>query len=86
MSIQVNVDCCSNVSRVHLLDKLDTKQQCSHSVTCCLQSEPDGFASFHLYVCAAFLSRFSTDLQLERDFQVRTKTFVTAVVLKRGTS
>ncbi|CAH1784398.1 unnamed protein product [Owenia fusiformis] len=31
--------------------------------------EPDGFASFHLYVCAAFLSRFSADLKREKDFQ-----------------
>lgn len=30
--------------------------------------EPDGFASFHLYVCAAFLTRFSSQLQRERDF------------------
>jgi len=35
-----------------------------------VQSEPDGFASFHLYVCAAFLTRFSQDLQRERDFHV----------------
>ena len=35
-----------------------------------VQSEPDGFASFHLYVCAAFLTRFSRDLQRERDFHV----------------
>ena len=62
------VDIC--VKRMNVLDRADTKQQCSHLVTCCLQSEPDGFASFHLYVCAAFLSRFSADLQLERDFQV----------------
>lgn len=32
-------------------------------------SEPDGFATFHLYVCASFLMKFSADLQLERDFQ-----------------
>jgi len=31
-------------------------------------SEPDGFASFHLYVCAAFLTRFSADLRKEQDF------------------
>ncbi|ESN94115.1 hypothetical protein HELRODRAFT_121441, partial [Helobdella robusta] len=31
-------------------------------------SEQDGFASFHLYVCAAFLTKFSTQLQRERDF------------------
>lgn len=31
-------------------------------------SEPDGFASFHLYVCASFLTRFSADLQNEHDF------------------
>ena len=39
-------------------------------MTCGVQSEPDGFASFHLYVCAAFLIRFSQDLQRERDFHV----------------
>ncbi|XP_074645248.1 TBC1 domain family member 22B-like isoform X2 [Tubulanus polymorphus] len=32
-------------------------------------SEIDGFAFFHLYVCAAFLVKFSKDLQRERDFQ-----------------
>jgi len=31
-------------------------------------SEPDGFAMFHLYVCAAFLTRFSSELRAERDF------------------
>jgi hypothetical protein len=36
-----------------------------------LQCEPDGFASFHLYVCAAFLTRFSQQLLRERDFQVK---------------
>jgi len=38
-----------------------------------VQSEPDGFASFHLYVCAAFLTRFSRELQRERDFHVSCK-------------
>lgn len=33
------------------------------------QSEPDGFASFHLYVCAAFLTLFSTQLLKGADFQ-----------------
>ncbi|KAL4227114.1 hypothetical protein ACF0H5_015087 [Mactra antiquata] len=32
-------------------------------------SETNGFADFHLYVCAAFLTRFSKDLLRERDFQ-----------------
>ncbi|XP_052780592.1 TBC1 domain family member 22B-like [Mya arenaria] len=31
--------------------------------------ENNGFADFHLYVCAAFLTRFSKDLLRERDFQ-----------------
>ncbi|KAG1682599.1 TBC1 domain family member 22B [Nymphon striatum] len=31
--------------------------------------EPDGFASFHLYVCAAFLIHWSKDLLREKDFQ-----------------
>ena len=31
-------------------------------------SEPDGFAAFHLYVCAAFLTRFSAPLRAEPDF------------------
>ena len=35
------------------------------------QSEPNGFADFHLYVCAAFLTRFSKDLLREKDFQVK---------------
>ena len=41
-----------------------------HLVTCMFQSEPNGFADFHLYVCAAFLTRFSKDLLREKDFQV----------------
>lgn len=32
-------------------------------------SETNGFADFHLYVCAAFLTRFSKDLLREKDFQ-----------------
>ena len=55
---------------------------CSRAVMCksrlgladvflCLQAEPDGFAMFHLYVCAAFLTKFSLDLQHEKDFQVQ---------------
>mmetsp|Transcript_6184 Transcript_6184/g.26125 ORF Transcript_6184/g.26125 Transcript_6184/m.26125 type:complete len:92 (+) Transcript_6184:1947-2222(+) len=31
-------------------------------------SEPDGFAVFHVYVCAALLARFSNELR-EMDFQ-----------------
>lgn len=34
------------------------------------QSETNGFADFHLYVCAAFLTRFSKELLREKDFQV----------------
>ncbi|BFZ08319.1 hypothetical protein BsWGS_11358 [Bradybaena similaris] len=33
------------------------------------QSEINGFADFHLYVCAAFLKRFSDDVLREHDFQ-----------------
>lgn len=32
-------------------------------------SEPDGFCKFHLYVCAAFLSRWKVDLEQKKDFQ-----------------
>lgn len=32
-------------------------------------SEPDGFAIFHLYVCAAFLNLWSKDLKQRKDFQ-----------------
>lgn len=32
------------------------------------QSEPDGFATFHLYVCAAFLNIWSDELLKQRDF------------------
>ncbi|XP_797601.2 TBC1 domain family member 22B [Strongylocentrotus purpuratus] len=32
-------------------------------------SEPEGFAVFHLYVCAALLEMFSTKIMNERDFQ-----------------
>lgn len=38
------------------------------------QSEVNGFADFHLYVCAAFLKRFSLDVMKEEDFQVSTRT------------
>lgn len=33
-------------------------------------AESDSFASFQLYVCAAFLLHWRQDLLLERDFQV----------------
>ncbi|GFN88752.1 TBC1 domain family member 22b [Plakobranchus ocellatus] len=33
------------------------------------QAEVNGFADFHLYVCAAFLKRFSEDALREHDFQ-----------------
>ncbi|XP_014783420.1 TBC1 domain family member 22B isoform X1 [Octopus bimaculoides] len=33
------------------------------------QAEINGFADFHLYLCAAFLTRFSIDIQREKDFQ-----------------
>uniref|UniRef100_A0A4W2DTE4 Rab-GAP TBC domain-containing protein n=1 Tax=Bos indicus x Bos taurus TaxID=30522 RepID=A0A4W2DTE4_BOBOX len=33
------------------------------------QSEPEGFANFHLYVCAAFLVRWRKEILEERDFQ-----------------
>ena len=34
------------------------------------QSVENGFASFHLYVCAAFLKNFSQEIIQENDFQV----------------
>lgn len=34
------------------------------------QSVENGFASFHLYVCAAFLKNFSQEITQESDFQV----------------
>lgn len=44
----------------------------AHSRPLCslLQSEPDGFSHFHLYVCAAFLVRWRKEILEERDFQV----------------
>jgi TBC1 domain family member 2 len=33
-------------------------------------AEPFGFSDFHLYLCAAFLLRFSKSLMEEKDFQV----------------
>jgi len=33
-------------------------------------SERDGFATFHVYVCAALLKWFSDEIQAQRDFQV----------------
>lgn len=40
---------------------------------CCYfsQAEENGFADFHLYVCAAFLVRFTQDILREHDFQVK---------------
>ncbi len=32
-------------------------------------AEPFGFSDFHLYVCAAFILRFSRNLMAEKDFQ-----------------
>jgi len=32
-------------------------------------AEPDGFSKFHLYVCAAFLSRWKSELEQKKDFQ-----------------
>lgn len=32
-------------------------------------SEPDGFSKFHLYVCAAFLKRWKSELEQKKDFQ-----------------
>ncbi|XP_031561928.1 TBC1 domain family member 22B-like isoform X2 [Actinia tenebrosa] len=32
-------------------------------------SEEDGFATFHLYVCAAFLTNFSKEIMTKKDFQ-----------------
>jgi hypothetical protein len=37
---------------------------------CVCQAEQNGFADFHLYVCAAFLVRFNQDILREQDFQV----------------
>ena len=34
-------------------------------------AEPFGFSDFHLYVCAAFILRFSKNIISEKDFQVR---------------
>ena len=34
------------------------------------QAVENGFASFHLYVCAAFLKHFSSEIEKENDFQV----------------
>nr|XP_054098632.1 TBC1 domain family member 22A isoform X8 [Callithrix jacchus] len=34
-----------------------------------IQSEPEGFSHFHLYVCAAFLVRWRKEILEERDFQ-----------------
>lgn len=37
-------------------------------------AETEGFSTFHLYVCAAFLRFWSEALLRERDFQVRAST------------
>lgn len=37
---------------------------------CYLQSEPEGFSHFHLYVCAAFLIKWRKEILDEEDFQV----------------
>ena len=36
------------------------------------QAEPFGFSDFHLYVCTAFLRRYSKEILAEKDFQVST--------------
>lgn len=36
-----------------------------------IKAEPFGFSDFHLYVCAAFLLRYSKNLIEEKDFQVK---------------
>ena len=33
-------------------------------------SEADGFAVFHLYVCASFLNTWAKELKTHKDFQV----------------
>lgn len=45
-------------------------QACSRPLCSLLQSEPEGFSHFHLYVCAAFLVRWRKEILEEKDFQV----------------
>jgi hypothetical protein len=46
-----------------------TYYTCSHEcLTNVLQAEEDGFSSFHLYVCAAFLVKWTEQLR-KMDFQ-----------------
>lgn len=44
------------------------------------QAEPEGFADYHLYVCAAFLTKFSKDLKKEHDFQVRPDMIIPIII------
>ena len=41
-----------------------------HYLLSLYQAVENGFASFHLYVCAAFLKHFSSEIKKENDFQV----------------
>ena len=41
-----------------------------HCFLSVFQAVENGFASFHLYVCAAFLKQFSQEIIRENDFQV----------------
>ena len=41
-----------------------------HFYHCSLQSEKDGFAIFHIYVCAALMAHFSRQIRAKKDFQV----------------
>lgn len=50
---------------------------------CRLQSEPEGFSHFHLYVCAAFLIKWRKEILDEEDFQVSPQC-VGLILGKRG--
>ena len=52
------------------LVSLDFIGQKSNFLILFYQSVENGFASFHLYVCAAFLKNFSQEIIQENDFQV----------------
>ena len=53
---------------------------CGSSFCAFVQSERDGFATFHVYVCAALLAHFSGKIKRRKDFQVIINSFPQATI------
>lgn len=61
------VDCCTLMHIINVKTNTTVMSPCVF----CLQSEKDGFATFHVYVCAALLAHFSKRIKAKKDFQVQ---------------